>query len=106
MEKQIRPHAVELFFKNSKFKDWGTFYNIDLKGNKSLALANKLCAEIFLKFRKLYDFRQNRCTQNLIFPNDIYVFNKNESDFYNNRQFLYKLLVRLSLLSGSYPNKR
>ena len=91
MERQINPINTELFFKNSKFKDWGTFYNIDLKGNKAIALANKLCAEIFIKFRQLYDFRQNRCTQTLIFPQDIYAFNKSESDFYNNQQFFVNI---------------
>ena len=29
MERQINPINTELFFKNSKLKDWGTFYNID-----------------------------------------------------------------------------
>lgn len=91
MEKQINPNETEFFFKNSEIKDWGTFYNIDLKGNKAIALANKLCAEIFIKFRQLYDFRQNRCTQTLIFPQDIYAFNKSESDFYNNQQFFVNI---------------
>ena len=48
MERQINPTKTELFFRNSKFKDWGTFCYIDLKGNKTIALANKLCAEIFI----------------------------------------------------------
>lgn len=92
MEKRIKPTAVESFFKNSRYNDWGTFCNIDLKGNKALALANKLCAEIFIKFRKLYDFRQNRCIQTLIFPNDIYVFDKNESNFYNGKEFFVNIV--------------
>ena len=71
----------------SDVKDFGTFYNTDLKGNKALALGNKLCAELFIKFRKIYDFRQGRSIQTLIFPQDIYVFNKSESDFYHDREF-------------------
>ena len=92
MERRINPSKTELFFKNSKYKDWGTFYNIDLKGNKALALGNKLCAEIFIKFRKLYDFRQNLCTQTLIFPHDIYAFNKSESNFYNDKEFFVNIV--------------
>ena len=83
MEKQINPKSTELFFRNSPLKGWRSFYNLDLKDNKAMALANKLCTTIFIKLRKYYDFRQSDIKTPQIFPQDIYVFNKKESDYYN-----------------------
>jgi len=87
MENNINPKSVEEYFKSSNLRDFRTFYYIDLKDNKAIALANKLCAEIFQQFRKIYDFRQSRTIQTLIFPQDIYVFNENASPFYHQNYF-------------------
>ena len=83
MEKKIVPRETKFFFKNLNRKDLGDFYYIDFKDNKAVALGNRLCAEIFTKLRKIYDLRQNRSSQTLLFPKDIYVFNQYESDICN-----------------------
>lgn len=77
-EKSINPADVEDFFINKCDKDFGAFYNIDLKGNNAHALANKLLSNLFLLFRKKHDYRKGYSMQNLVTPQDIYVFNNNE----------------------------
>lgn len=81
-ERKINPQKVESFFKNSSLKDWRSFYEIDLKNNKAIALGNYLCAKIFKELRKLYDFRQDMSMQTLIYPHDIYVFDEDERTKY------------------------
>ena len=83
MEKSINPKQVERYFKNSSYKDWEAFYRIDLKGNKTHATANRLCADIFKNLRKIFDFRKGYSAQTLIFPQDLYVFNPKDSEYYN-----------------------
>lgn len=80
MEKHINPRTVENSLKNSKYCDWGDFKNTDLKNNKAIALANKLCAKIFINFRKIYDFRPGYSSQNHLFPKDLYVLNEQEQN--------------------------
>ena len=91
LEQSINPNAVKKYFQTSVHRDFGSFYNTDLKNNKAAALANKLCANIFIQLRKVFDYREGRTMQELIFPQDIYVFNKNESDFYEGSDFFVNI---------------
>lgn len=87
MEKNIRPKQVENYFKKSRYRDWQAFYRIDLKGNKTHAAANRLCADIFINLRKIYDLRQGQSMQTLILPQDLYVFNRKDSNDYKEWSF-------------------
>ena len=87
MEKNIIPRHVENYFCNLPTKDWRSFYNIDFKDNKAMATASKLCADIFNNMRKLFDYRNGYSMQDLTSPQDLYVYNPEDHEFYKNRSF-------------------
>lgn len=87
MEKNIVPRHVENYFCNLETKDWRSFYNIDFKDNKAMATASRLCADIFNNMRKLFDYRNGYSMQTLTSPQDLYVYNHEDSDLYKNRSF-------------------
>ena len=87
MERNINPKHVENYFCNLPTKDWRSFYNIDFKDNKAMATANRLCADIFNNLRQIFDYRAGYSTQTLTSPQDLYVYDRNSSDFYANRGF-------------------
>ena len=87
MERKIKPGQVENYFRKTPYRDWQAFYRIDLKGNKTHAIANRLCADVFKNLRKIYDLRQGLSMQKLILPQDLYVFNRDASDDYKDMYF-------------------
>jgi len=87
MEKKINPGQVENYFRKSSYRDWQAFYRIDLKGNGTHAVASWLCADVFKNLRKIYDLRQGKSMQTLILPQDLYVFNRDEADYYKDKYF-------------------
>ena len=87
MERNIIPRQIENYFCNMPTKDWRSFYNIDFKDNKAMATANRLCVDIFNNMRKIFDYRNGYCMQNLTSPQDIFVFNNEDSNLYGNRGF-------------------
>ena len=80
MEKNIKPKIVEKYFFNLPTKDLRSFYLTDFKNNKAMATANRLCADIFSNLRKILDYRAGYCSKNLIAPQDLYVYNKGDSE--------------------------
>ena len=87
MEKNIKPKIVEKYFFNLPTKDPRSFYLTDLKNNKAMATANRLCADIFSNLRRIFDYRAGYCSKNLLAPQDLYVYNKEDSEFYKNLEF-------------------
>ena len=87
IEKNIIPKQIENYFRNLPTKDFGSFYNIDFKDNNAMALASKLCADIFNNLRKLFDYRNGYSGQTLTSPQDLYVYNKEDSFIYDNHEF-------------------
>ena len=76
VEKNTNPAKVQEYFKSSPYTDWLDFkYNLDFKDNKAFALACRMCANIFTKFREKHDYRFGFSNLNLIFPRGIYAFN-------------------------------
>ena len=89
IEKHTNPAKVQEYFKASPYTDWLDFrYNLDFKDNKAFALACRMCANIFKKFREKHDYRFGFSNLNLIFPRGIYAFNPWELD--DNRKDLSK----------------
>lgn len=87
MERNINPKSVENYFCNLPTKDWRSFYNIDFKDNKAMATANRLCADIFNNLRQIFDYRAGYSMQTLTSPQDLYVYNRDNSNIYENRNF-------------------
>ena len=87
VEKNIKPKIVEKYFFNLPTKDLRSFYLTDFKNNKAMATANRLCADIFSNLRKILDYRAGYCSKNLIAPQDLYVYNKGDSEFYKDLEF-------------------
>ena len=78
MEKMTQSAKVAEYFKTSPYSDRLDFEaNLDFKDNKAYALACKLCANIFIQLRKMHNYR-GICTENLVFPKGLYVFNYDE----------------------------
>lgn len=75
-EKRVKPRQVLKYLKNYPKKDWGDFVQSDFKENKTIALISKLCINIFRNFQKKYDYRKGYSFQNLVCPQDIYVFDR------------------------------
>ena len=92
MERNINPKHVENYFCNLPTRDWRSFYNIDFKDNKAMATANRLCADIFNNLRQIFDYRAGYSTQTLTSPQDLYVYDRNSSNFYANRGFFSKVV--------------
>ena len=78
MEKTIQPGRVAASLKKSHNRDWADLYTLEFKKNKALALACKLCENIFLQFRNKHDYRSHCTIQDMILPHGIYVFNEDE----------------------------
>ena len=77
-EKSIRVSDVKNQLTHSPYRDWQDLYLLDFRGNKAHALACKMCAKIFVQFKKAHDYRKNMSVQKLVLPHGIYVFNENE----------------------------
>ncbi len=78
LEKNTTPAKVKSYLKNLSYKDFTDFYTLEFKKNKAVALACKMCANIFIQFRKKHDYRHNCSMQDLVLPHGIYVFDENE----------------------------
>lgn len=102
-EKKVSPKKVESYLKKSKYADWGAFNKTDFKGNKTIALANRLCAEIFKNLRKIVDNRGWMGDEDLLFPQDIYVFNRDESVFFKERSAFFENTFDLKPIPKKEP---
>lgn len=100
MERKIIPRYTESYFRNLENKDWRSFYNIDFKDNKAMAAANRLCADIFNTMRKFFDYRKGRSSQELLYPQDLYVYNREDSVWYTDKGFF------VNTIDARYENNK